>query len=486
MEKHEHDIAFHEKQSPSTTPPEPDTGNSSSQDLTIHSPSYAQHSPTPLIPSEKHHEPPCEPQAPEQPAENPDQGPNKLTAGHYGVVIGAFCGFFASFGWRAGSGFFQQYYQEDQLRNESPSTIAWINSVGFFLMYFGACIVGPVTERIGPQPLLLIGSALHVGGLLGASWCGKFYQLFLTQGIISSLGASAVFFISVQTLARWFSTHQSLVIGIGASGVSCGGVVFPLLIKNLIPSIGFGWTMRCAVLVLLVLMVASNLTLRQPPARTREQRRVRMDMGMGMDTPERESRWAGLSDWRLILTFLGTTLFANGYFVVLTFLVTVAGKRDWGDPTDALVVLNAASFFGRIIPGLVADRAGNFNTMLVLGALSTLLILALWTPHSGFPGAVVFSVTFGFTSASTVSLGPAMVFQISKPRHMTRDLAVLYLVQSFAGLTSSPIGGALLDAAKDRDPLYLQVFCGLMTGVGTMLIFGARHGLTGGVVWKRV
>ncbi|KAL3475926.1 major facilitator superfamily domain-containing protein [Aspergillus californicus] len=406
---------------------------------------------------------------------------NEITTAHYGVLVGAFCGLFASFGWRSGSGFFQAYYAQDQLRDESSSAISWINSTGFFLMYFGACFVGPITHRTGPQPLLLLGSGLHIAGLLGASWCVRLYQFILTQGIISSLGASAVFFISVQTMGRWFETHKAFAIGIGASGVSAGGVIFPLMVKHLIPSIGFAWTMRTVVLVLLVLMLASNLTLRRPPAHKRQQRLLRVV------TPEGESRWAGLADWRLVLTILGTTLFASGYFVVLTFLVTVAGTRAWwGDPTDSLVILNGASFFGRIIPGLVADRVGTFNMMLVLGILSTILILGLWIPDSGFPGFVVFSVLFGFTSASTVSLGPAMVFQVSQERHMTRDLAVLYLIQSIAGLTSSPIGGALLDAGSDRDPLFLQVFCGVMTGAGSVLILLARNGLAGNVLYTKV
>ncbi|KAI9043015.1 MFS general substrate transporter [Aspergillus affinis] len=401
------------------------------------------------------------------------------TVGHYMVVIGGFCGMFASFGWRAGSGFFQGYYQQDQLRDYSPSTIAWINSVGFFLMYFGACIVGPITQRIGPQPLLLIGSAMHIAGLLGASWCTKFYQFFLTQGVISSLGASALFFISVQTMGRWFERQQALAIGIAASGVSAGGIVFPLMIQHLIPIIGFSWTMRCAVLVLLVLTTISNLTLRSPPEALRARRRMRMAM------PQDGSCRAGLWDRRLWLTIAGTTLFANGYFVVLTFLTTVAHLRGWKNDVDSLVVLNGASFFGRIIPGMIAGRVGSFNTMCVLGMLSTVLVLGLWLPDSGFGGAVVFSVTFGFTSASTVSLGPAMLFQMSDLRSITRNLAVLYLVQSFAGLTSSPIGGALLDVGH-KGALYLQLFCGLMTGVGTLITLLARHWLTKGALWAKI
>lgn len=124
--------------------------------------------------------------------------------------------------------------------------------------------------------------------------------------------------------------------------------------------------------------------------------------------------------------------------------------------------------------------------MSVLGVISTVLILALWVPHDGVPGSIVFSITFGFTSASTVSLGPSMLFQMSELRHMTRNLAVLFFVQSFSGLTSSPIGGALLDVGKAKGSLYLQVFCGLMTGVGTALILLARFWLTKGVLWKKI
>ncbi|KAH8432321.1 uncharacterized protein LDX57_009960 [Aspergillus melleus] len=280
-------------------------------------------------------------------------------------------------------------------------------------------------------------------------------------------------------MGRWFERQQALAIGIAASGVSVGGIVFPLMIQRLIPIIGFGWTMRCAVLVLLVLTTISNLTLRSPPEALKARRRMRMAMHQD------ESRQAGLWDRRLLLTIVGTTLFANGYFVVLTFLTTVARLRGWKNDVDSLVVLNGASFFGRIIPGMIADRVGSFNTMCVLGVLSTVLVLGLWLPDSGFGGAVVFSVTFGFTSASTVSLGPAMLFQMSDLQTITRNLAVLYLVQSFAGLTSSPIGGALLDIGH-KGALYLQLFCGLMTGVGTLMTLLARHWLTKGALWTRI
>lgn len=47
----------------------------------------------------------------------------------WSVVFGGWCVLFASFGWVDCIGVFQTLYQTDQLRNYSPSTIAWITSV---------------------------------------------------------------------------------------------------------------------------------------------------------------------------------------------------------------------------------------------------------------------------------------------------------------------------------------------------------------------
>jgi hypothetical protein len=73
------------------------------------------------------------------------------------VVAGGFCTVFSSFGWinckcpatdyrmavyaddHSGIGVFQNYYQENQLKSYSPSTIAWIPSTEAFMLFFWVC-----------------------------------------------------------------------------------------------------------------------------------------------------------------------------------------------------------------------------------------------------------------------------------------------------------------------------------------------------------
>jgi predicted MFS family arabinose efflux permease len=135
------------------------------------------------------------------------------------------------------------------------------------------------------------------------------------------------------------------------------------------------------------------------------------------------------------------------------------------------------SFWGRILPGLAADRFGRFNTMIVLAFLSTALIFGLWIPGNSLRPTIAFSAVFGFTSGCTVSLGPSMMFQISDMRTVTWKIALLYGLQSIAALFTSPIGGTLYVA--DHGPLYLQLFCGSICALATVFFVLARLQQTG-------
>lgn len=54
--------------------------------------------------------------------------------------------------------------------------------------------MGKICDVHGPRYPLLIGTVLHVFGLMMTSICKEYYQFLLAQGICSSIGASAIFY----------------------------------------------------------------------------------------------------------------------------------------------------------------------------------------------------------------------------------------------------------------------------------------------------
>lgn len=186
------------------------------------------------------------------------------------VVLGAWCGFFVTFGWMNSVGVFQEYYQQNQLSSYSSSTIAWISSTEIFMLFAGGAFCGKIFDSFGPRYLLLVGSFLHVFGLMMTSLSSEYYQFFLAQSIVSSAGACAVFYASMNSVQTWFMKRRAMALGIIASGSSLGGVILPIMVNKLIPQVGFGWTMRTVAFIILGLLIVSNATIRSRVAHTRK------------------------------------------------------------------------------------------------------------------------------------------------------------------------------------------------------------------------
>ena len=141
-------------------------------------------------------------------------------------------------------------------------------------------------------------------------------------------------------------------------------------------------------------------------------------------------------------------------------------------------MLTLPSIFGRILPGIFADRYGRFNSLIATSALSFILVLALWLPSRGTIPIILFGAFYGFSSGAFISITPSCAAQISDVREIGVRMGTMYLVISFAGLTGNPIAGALL-TRMNGNYLGVQVFCGVGMVVGTALFVASRWVQTG-------
>lgn len=147
--------------------------------------------------------------------------------------------------------------------------------------------------------------------------------------------------------------------------------------------------------------------------------------------------------------------------------------------------LTLRSIFGRTVPGYLADRVGRYNVMIIFSYLSAILVLALWLPSRSNAPAIIFSALYGFGSGAFVSLAPALIAQISDLREVGVRNGTCFSIISFAALTGTPIGGALVPDVLTGSYTRLQVFCGVVMLAGATLFVVARI-VVGGVKMGRV
>lgn len=138
-----------------------------------------------------------------------------------------------------------------------------------------------------------------------------------------------------------------------------------------------------------------------------------------------------------------------------------------------LAVLNAGSVFGRIVPGLVADRFGSMNVLLPCTIIAGVLAFA-WLGIHNLAGLVIFCILYGFFSGAIVSLPPTVV------AHLSPDMSLLGtrmgMSFSFAGLgllIGNPIAGAILDIPQGKF-WGAQIFGAVTVIAGAVLFLAVR------------
>ena len=66
----------------------------------------------------------------------------------------------------------------------------------------------------------------------------------LLQGVVVGVGSGSLFITATSILPSYFSKKKTLVMDLAASGSSQGGLVYPLFISTLQPTVGHGWAVR--------------------------------------------------------------------------------------------------------------------------------------------------------------------------------------------------------------------------------------------------
>jgi hypothetical protein len=162
-------------------------------------------------------------------------------------------------------GVFQTYYVTSL--HQTPSTVSWIGTVQIFLLFFIGTFTGRLTDAGYFRLVFLTGSILGVLGLFMASLSTTYWQLFLAQGVCCGLGNGCLFCPALSLLSTYFSKRRGLAIGLAATGSATGGMIFSAMVQQLLPRVGFPWTMRSLAFIQFGCLVMCNLLMktRVPP-----------------------------------------------------------------------------------------------------------------------------------------------------------------------------------------------------------------------------
>lgn len=388
----------------------------------------------------------------------------------WSVAAGTASIMFCTLGYTNSFGVFESYYMENQLKNESADNIAWIGSLQSFLILATGVIGGPLFDRYGAQ-VIWPASILYVFGIMMTSLCTEYWQFILAQGIVTGVADGLLMFPALSATPQYFRKKRGAAMGIAVAGSSIGGVVFPIMLSNMLSagsSLSFGWSIRICGFMVIPFLAFSSVAIKP-----------RM--------PPRDTAFFLTSAFRSVLfNILIVSEFCQllGYFCLLMFIPTFAEYHGMGSMLASyqVAILNGASVFGRILPGILADRLGSLN-MLFAAAASTTVLAFCWPNVEGTAGIVMFSVAFGFCSGAIMSGGSTALSLCPKdPREVGTYLGQGTAIASLAALVGPPVTGALLEKFGGFEQI--SIFTGVFSLVGALLILAAKAVTKEGVLGK--
>src|SRR6476660_5011168 len=148
----------------------------------------------------------------------------------------------------------------------SVTSISSAMTIGFLAMAFASMAWGTLTDRIGPRPVVLIGSVLLAASLALASRARSPIQFQILFGLIVGGASAAIYAPMMACVTGWFDTHRSLAVSL----VSAGMGMAPMTMSPLAAWLGSRYDWRTSMQILSVvvagIMIPVSLLVRRPPA----------------------------------------------------------------------------------------------------------------------------------------------------------------------------------------------------------------------------
>lgn len=239
----------------------------------------------------------------------------------------------------------------------------------------------------------------------------EYYQIFLSQGVLLGLSMALILNPTLAVVSSRVPHKRGMAFGLAIGGSSIGGIVWPIMLQELLykREVGFGWTMRAAGFVMMLPLGIACFTIRNPPAQcTTSNKPPSQSCPKASEAPdeaedkaEREKKvdFSILKKPAFLLLCLGLSCAYLGLLTPLFYLSSYAVTQGTAPATAfyLLAGLNAASFFGRVVPGILADRYGHFN-LCATAALTSGIVAFCWTHATSSGGLIVLSLAYGFVS----------------------------------------------------------------------------------------
>jgi MFS family permease len=318
----------------------------------------------------------------------------------------------------------------------SRASISSAATLDFLCMGLASLAWGALSDRVGTRLVVLAGGTLLGLGLVVASRATTIGQ-FLAAFAVVGAAAGAFYAPLTATVTRWFTAHRNLAVALVSAGIGLGSTVIAPFARWLISAYDWQTALFVLGIVAWVLILAAGLLVRRPPeAVLRPASSAAAEREFTVAQAIRTPQFAAIG-----LTHFACCVAHSG---PIFHMVTEA--IDCGvAPMVAATVIGVAglsSVGGRVLCGLLADRFGARETLIV-GLLVQAVAISLYLVVRDIGEFYALGVLFGTAYGGIMPLYATLVREYFGARIMGTVFGAVAMLSTI-GMALGPWAGGLI------------------------------------------
>ena len=302
-------------------------------------------------------------------------------------------------------------------------------------------------DRRGPGALIFLAALLSGGGYVGLAYATTVPQLYVLYSL-GSVGVGIVYTVAVNTAVKWFPDRTGLTTGLGTMAFVAGSALAVPYVRANATVDGYPAVLRDIGLVILVVLLAGAVLLRDPPGEWLDlaDDEASADVAASLRGAAYTTRQM-LRTWQFWLLYAMFVATAGADLVVIANVVTFAEELGftYDVATIAATLLPLAAGASRLVLGEVTDRLGRKRVMVVSFLLAGLFRFGLVAAgRADRPAAFVALVTLAmFFSSPLYVYFPALLSDYYGSEFSSGNYAVLYTAKVGGGVVAGTVAGYL-------------------------------------------
>jgi MFS family permease len=348
-------------------------------------------------------------------------------------------------------------------------------TVGIIVWALALLLAGMLQDRFGPKRLIQLGVTFVGTGLMASSLVTSPLGMVFTFGMGVATGIGFTYACITPCCMKWFHTSQKgMVSGITVGGFGLAAVYLAPLTGKLISVLSISETFLVLGIGVLLIALPLTMLMENPPPTfmAKVPKKIKVLETKKLQPKSTDMNWQKIiqtKDFYLLWIMFACSSSAGVMMIghLASIASVQAGVQDVAFIVSLLAISNAA---GRVGGGILSDKIGRKNTMLLV--FSTQLINMLAFIHfTNLPMIALGTVVAGLSYGSLMSVFPSMTAEKWGMKNYGTNYGVLYLAWGVSGVVGPLIAAWVVDATGTYALAYTisAVLLGMAIGLGMLV-----------------